>query len=68
MRSFGFVDRLHVDTVAHKPGPVVTEIQPHRPHEDRIEVEASKAECDVRRHSPASNLQVVDEERNRQIV
>jgi hypothetical protein len=59
--------RHGVDTVAVQPGPVVREVLPDRADQQRLQAEHTHPEGDVRGHSPAPYIQILDEERDRQM-
>jgi hypothetical protein len=57
-----------VDVVALEPGPVVDEVPADRPDEHRAQPERAESERDVGRDPAAPHLEVLDQERQRELV
>ena len=63
-----YVHRVAVDAVALQPGAVVGEVLAHRADQDRAQAELGHAERDVGGHPAPADLEVVDQERQRDLV
>ncbi len=68
VRGLADQQRAAVDVVALQPRPVVVEVTTDRADEDRVQAELAHPERDVRRDAAAPDHEIVDEERQRDLV
>jgi hypothetical protein len=68
VQLLGDPHRVTVHAVALEPGPVVGEVLPGGTHQHWAEAEAAETEGDVPRAAAATDLEIVDEERHRELV
>ena len=66
--GLGDAHRRAVDAVPLQPGAVVGEVVAGRPDQHRRDAEGAEAEAHVRRDATAPDLQLVDEEGDRELV
>ena len=62
------VDRCRVDPVTIEPGAVVVEVAPDGADQRRAQAERAHGEADVGRHPAAADVEVLDEEGQRDLV
>jgi len=68
MAKVRYVDRSGVDTVPVEPGPIVVEVTPDRAHQRRGQAERTHREADVCSHATPADVEVLDEEGQRDLV
>ena len=66
--GLGDVDRPGQHPVPIEPGPVLAEVLPDRADQQRVEAERRQPEADVGRDAAALDLQVLDQEAERDLV